>query len=718
MQVVKRDGSLQEFDNGKIVSALSKAFDACGYTISKDVCGGNIIDVSTLDEMASMVQRWDNITIEEIQDMVIETLEDYNYADVAKVYKAYKDKQSMLRYIESRLDYMNEYMSSGANAASSSETDANANVTVKNVANLEGETPKSLNRKIQRYRMKKQLKKQFPEVASQYEKDIEHHIIYVHDEASSPVVKNYCEAVTLYPIALEGTKGLDNLNVTPPQNLTSFCGQFINMVFLLSAQCKGAVGLAEFFNFFDYYCVKEWGPEYHLKEDVYVDSEHCLKRKTLGQQIEQHFQNVVYNLNQSAGNRGNQSPFTNFNYFDSNYWHALFDEFIFPDGSKPSWDRVNYLQKKFIRWFNNERLKTVLTFPVESMLLLTDGKDVIDKEYKEFTAEMYAEGHSFFTYLSSNPNAVASCCRLRNELADNTFMKTIGLAGVQTGSCNVITLNLNRIVQDWDRQHNNKSDIDSFKAYLKEILDRVYKYHIAFKTLLYEVEDLGMFTSSNAGFISMSKLFSTVSINGHNEMCEYLGYTVSNNEAYINFISDILSFIEAQNKLNSKPKFIMNLECAPAEGLGSKNYNWDKSENYWVPEDRVLYNSYFYNAHDPNTSILDKFVLHGGKIANSCSGGQAVHANLNEHLSKEQYLKLIDFAIEQDTSYFTFNIPNTECKDCGKIFKKNISECPSCNSSNLRYWTRVVGFLRPIDGFDKYRQIEASQRIYNKLENE
>lgn len=355
MQVLKRDGNLQDFDSNKIKQAIIKAFIATDIDNYEEV----------IDEMISDIVVWDGIEIEDIQDIVIETLQDYGYNDVATTYSSYRNKQSMLRYIESRINYMNEYMSSGNNAATSSETDSNANISIKTVVNLETETPKVLNREIQRYRMKRQLKKQFPEVASQYEKDIENHIIYVHDEASSPVVKNYCEAVTLYPLLLEGTKGLDNLNVAPPQNLTSFCGQFINMVFLLSAQCKGAVGLGEFFNFFDYFCVKEWGPNYHLMEDVLVDSEYCLKRKTLGEQIEQHFQNVVYNLNQSSSNRGNQSPFTNFNYFDKNYWHAVFDEFVFPDGSKPSWERVNYLQKKFMRWFNKERLKTVLTFPVK-----------------------------------------------------------------------------------------------------------------------------------------------------------------------------------------------------------------------------------------------------------------------------------------------------------------------------------------------------------------
>ena len=352
-----------------------------------------------------------------------------------------------------------------------------------------------------------------------------------------------------------------------------------------------------------------------------------------------------------------------------------------------------------------------------------ETKDIIDQDYKNFTAEMYAEGHSFFTYISDSADSLASCCRLKNELAENTFSPTSGLTGVMTGSCNVITLNLNRIVQDCDKSYGLKrnggwKENNSFlKKYLIDILERVYKYHIAYKTMLYEQEDKKMFAASNGGYIYISKLYSTIGINGLNEAARYLGLSVGNNKDYLAFLQLILGTIKEQNKLHSindkKRPFIFNSEAVPAEGLGGKNYNWDKSENYWVPEDENLYNSYFYNAHD-NTSVLDKFILHGRQTYQYTDGGSALHCNLQDHLSKEQYLKLIDFAIQEGTSYFTFNIPNSKCEDCGHIIKKPINVCPKCGSTNVTQYTRVIGYLRPIKAFGNDRQIEASKRVYSK----
>lgn len=391
-----------------------------------------------------------------------------------------------------------------------------------------------------------------------------------------------------------------------------------------------------------------------------------------------------------------------------------------------------------MEWFNNERLKTLLTFPVESMALLSDDKDIIDKDYKDFTAEMYHKGHSFFTYISNNPNALASCCRLRNEITDNTFSFTNGLTGVMTGSANVITLNLNRIVQDWYNKFDYSTIVDkttgiyckvkydpsidgikydSLKLYLNEILDRVYKYHIAYKTLLYEVEENGMLNASTAGYIYMNKLYSTIGINGINEAAEFLGLTCSYNDAYKEFCNFITSTISEQNKIRSTNSFRFNSEFVPAEGLSSKNYNWDKEDGYKVPSDRNLYNSYFYLAEDPNTSVLDKFRLHGREFTSNLDGGCGLHVNLEEHLSKDQYLKLIDFAVANGTSYFTFNIPNSKCEDCGYISKLPIKECPKCHSKNISLWTRVIGFLRPIKFFDKERYKEATRRFYAKKDS-
>lgn len=708
MTVIKRDGSKEDFNVEKIASAVNKAFKSVNQ----------ITPVAIHEAIVNLFKDRDIIGVEEIQDEIEKLLIQYNCASAVRAYILYREKHKEAREINDRLNYMEKYSKSNENAAASSETDANANVTMKNVVTLESEVPKVKNRVIQRMRMKNKLNILFPEVAKKYEEDINHHIIYIHDEASSAVPKNYCEAVSLYPLVANGIKDMDGVTPKTANHLSSFCGQFNNLVFLLSAQCKGAVAFGEFFNYFDYFCVKDYGPEYHLKEEVYADSEHVMDRKTIGQKIEAAFQTIVYYINQPAQNRGWQSPFTNVSYYDKYYWEALFKDFYFPDGTQPSWERVSYLQKKFMQWFNEERTKAMLTFPVETMALLTDKEgNYMDEEYKNFTAEMHSKGHSFFVYISDNPNGLASCCRLRNEIEENVFSFTNGLTGVKTGSCNVITLNISRIVQDFCRDHYNGPDrerwIREFKVYLTDILERVYKYHIAYKTILYEWEERGMFNASTAGYIGMRDLFCTIGINGINEAARFLGMKVSYNEDYKQFCRLITGTISEQNKLHNSKKFKFNTELVPAEGLSSKNYNWDKEDGYWVPNDTKIYNSYFYNAWDDNTSILDRFKLHGKEFTELLDGGVGLHCNLEEHLSKEQYLKLMDFAAEKGTSYFTYNIPNSECTNekCHYITKHAVEKCPKCGSP-MEIWTRVVGFLRPVSKYDEGRQWDATKRVY------
>ena len=725
MIVIKRDNTREEFNIDKVLKAVDSSFKAVNRELPIHL-------KVLLYEVFSNITG-DTIGVEEIQDSVENILMMEDQFEAAKAFILYREKHKEAREIRDRLDYMEKYSKSTENAAASSETDANANISMKNAVTLGSEVPKVKNRIIQRARMKDKLNELFPEVAKDYEKDLEHHIIYTHDESSSAVPKNYCEAVSLYPLITNGIKDMDGVTPKVANHLSSFCGQFNNLVFLLSAQCKGAVAFGEFFNYFDYFCVKDYGENYHEKEDLYADSEHVQDRKTIGQKIEAAFQTIVYYINQPAQNRGWQSPFTNISYYDKYYWEALFKDFYFPDGTQPSWERVSYLQKKFMKWFNEERTKAMLTFPVETMALLTDKDgNYIDEEYKDFTAEMHSEGHSFFVYISNNPNGLASCCRLRNEIEENVFSFTNGLTGVRTGSCNVITLNLNRIVQDAQKQwyedlNNNKiparqtfnNDENCYlKGYITSILERVYKYHIAYKTILYEWEDRGMFNASTAGYITMGDLFCTIGINGINEAARFLGMEVSYNKNYMEFCRMITGTIGEQNKLHYSKKFKFNTELVPAEGLSSKNYNWDKEDGYKVPEDTKIYNSYFYNAWNPNTSILERFKLHGREFTGLLDGGVGLHCNLEEHLSKEQYLKLMDYASKVGTSYFTYNVPNSECtnESCHFITKHPMNECPKCGSP-MRTWTRVVGFLRPIDGYDKGRYWDATQRVYSKGEN-
>ena len=700
MKVIKRNGEVQEFDFQKIKSAIEKAFIATGRPGVPSILFENLEHWFRL-----IADGCETTTVEKIQDIVEKHLMFEKYFDVAKAYILYRAEHGETRLLKERIDYMMEYINSGDNAATSSEEDSNSNVTVKNVANLNGEVYKNHNRRIQRMLMKNKLNELYPgeDLGDQYIRDLEHHIIYTHDESSFPIPTNYCEAVSLYPLVLDGTSTMDGLRTTPPKNLTSFCGQLVNLTFLLAAQCKGAVAFGEFFNFFDYFCAKDFGVEYH--------------KENYEKKIKQAFQNIVYSWNQPAGNRSYQSPFININYFDSNYWNSMFKDFYFPDGTQPKWERVDYLQKLFMKWFNAERKKTLLTFPVESMAMLTNGKDVIDQDYKNFTAEMWEEGHSFFVYLSDNADSLASCCRLRNEVTNNEFSFTNGLTGIKTGSVNVITLNINRIIQDSTVNRDSGVEFsDIFVHYLEQILERVYKYHIAYKTMVYELEKKGMLTASTAGYIDMQSLFSTIGLNGLNDAAEFLGIKCSNNEDYKKFVQLITGTISEQNKKHSTKEFKFNQEFVPAEQLSSRNYNWDKEDGYVVNPNRNLYNSYIYLADDPNTSILDRFVLHGRDYTGLMDGGVGLHCNLNEHLSKEQYLKLIDFAIANGTSYFTFNVPNSEC-ECGFITKVPVEKCPQCGSTKIRQWTRTIGYLRPVDCFDKYRKAEAKTRIYHGRSN-
>lgn len=718
MRVIKRNGTKEDFSADKIINAVSKAFKSVNLQMPE-----------YLNKMIPALFNTDIIGVEEIQDKVEQLLMNDKHFAAAKSYILYREKHKEARFIRDRIDYMNNYSKSIDNAASASETDANANVTMKNVANLEGEVFKVTNRVIQRQRMKDKLNEMYPEISKEYENDLENHIIYTHDEASTPVLKQYCMAVSLYPLMVDGVGNIDGVTPSAPNDIQSFSGQVTNLAFLLSSQCKGAVAFGEYFIALNYYVVKEFGLNWFEKLDNIISTEYCEKKYTIKDSIRKGMKQFIYGVNQPAGNRSYNSPFTNVSFYDNTYFNALFKDFYYPDGTQPEWEAIDMLQRIFMELHRELRLIKPLTFPVTTTAMVHDGTDVIDKEYKDLCAEEWSKGGSFFCYLSDNPSSLASCCRVLNEIQENTFSSINGLQGIMTGSCNVITLNLNRIIQDWVHtlpedcivnciMHEKNNKYPDLKKYLINILDRVYKYHIAYKTMLYDLEDKGMFAASNGGYIYIKKLYSTIGIIGYMEAAKFLGMEIGNNEDYTEFLQVILGTIKEQNKLHnikdSKRPFLFNSEAIPGENVAVKMYNWDKNSGYYVPEDQNLYSSYFFSQWDNNTTIFDKLDLHGSKTASYTDGGQACHVHLEEHLSKEQYSKIIDYAIKSGSNYFTFNIPMSECKDCGHIVNAPIKECPKCKSNNIDWWVRIIGYLRPISAFSKDRQIEANNRYYGK----
>ena len=712
MIVIKRDGTKEEFDIDKIQRAVYLAFKSVNKQMPYYLVG-------MIDSLFSQVDG-DTIGVEEIQDKVETILMNDRFFDVAKSYILYRDSHKQARFIKDRLDYMDEYSQSTENAATSSETDANANVTMKNVANLEGEVFKATNRIIQRQRMKSKLHELFPEVADKYEEDLNSHIIYAHDESQTPALKPYCMACTLYPLMINGTRDIDGVTPSAPNDIQSFSGQVTNLMFLLSSQVRGAVAMGDYIVALNYYVIKEFGSEWYSCLDYSATTPIFEKQRTVKDVIRKGMKQFIYGINQPAGNRSYNSPFSNLNFFDKYYYKALFEDFYYPDGTKPEWKAIDTLQRIFMELLRELRLIKPLTFPVTSVCMLHDGNDCLDKDCKDWVAEEWAKGSSFFLYLSNNPNSISSCCRVQNEITENTFNSTIGLTGIMTGSVNVITLNLNRIVQDCYKIHKVSRNYSELKSYLTDILERVYKYQIAYKTLIYDMESRGMYSSSNAGYIYMKKLYCTIGVIGYCEAAEFLGLEISNNEEYKRFLKEIFSTIQEQNKLHSindkERPFVFNLEAIPGENLAVKFYEWDKESGYKVPEDQNLYSSYFFKQWDDKISVLDKLKLHGKDISTYCGGGQASHIHLMEHLSKEQYSHLIDVAVKEGCNYFTFNIPMSECKSCGHTVNAPIKECPICHSKDIDWWVRIIGFLRPISSYSRARQIEVTKRIYSQYE--
>ena len=830
MKIVKRDGSIADFSVKKITTSIEKAFKSQNIDIS-------------LSEILCIIKdcRFEDVmTVEQIQNEVETALMKSGYYNVAKAFILYRHEHTATREVADQLKFLAGYCNA-KNAASGSKYDANANVEHKNIATLIGELPKKsfiqLNRKLLTDRIKALYGK---ELADEYIELLTKHFIYKNDETS---LANYCASITMYPWLLNGTTGIGG-NSSAPTNLKSFCGGFVNMVFIVSSMLSGACATPEFLMYMNYFIGKEYGKDYWKHSDRCADL--SKRHRSIEKVITDCFEQIVYSLNQPTGARNFQAVFWNISYYDRYYFDALFGEFRFPDGSKPDWDGLNWLQKKFMKWFNEERTKTVLTFPVETMALLTENNKPKDKEWGDFTAEMYSEGHSFFTYMSDNADSLSSCCfskdtrvmwrfcgnrninittfeevynlkdvdrvevplegdwvyakcvklparrmydvycngkkyvmtdnhisltsrgevktseliigdellhykngqevyypidkiylseyddyvycfecvddskpyfmlptglvthncRLRNEIQDNGFSYTLGAGGVSTGSKSVLTINLNRCIQYAMKKYFDYHD------FLNHVIDVCHKVQTAYNENLKELQEHGMLPLFDEGYINISRQYLTIGVNGLVEAAEYLGYKISDNPDYKAFVQDVLGMVETHNKKNYDKKrgLMFNCEMIPAENVGVKHAKWDKEDGYFVPRD--CYNSYFYVVEDPNTNIIEKFKLHGAPYIEHLTGGSALHMNLDEHLSKKQYAHLLEVAAKEGCNYFTFNIPNTVCNDCGHIDKHHLKKCPKCGSENVDYLTRIIGYLKRVSNFSTERQKEAQKRFY------
>ena len=739
-QIIKRNGLKENFDFEKIKIAVGKAIGSQDINewLSTD---GNYIGKVLLSDLKNAVNNLfedlkDNVTVEDIQDIVERIMMVNGCYDAAKRYILYREKHSEIRNEADRnIAFIDKYIKSDNTA--NATIDDNSNVSNHNIAVLNAEIHKENNQNTNYKLLENKIRELYPDFdPKQMIRDF-NSIMYLHD-SSSQIGMPYCVAITLYPFLNNGIKDLGGLSAKP-NSLKSFCGIFINMVFAIAAQYKGAVATPGFLLAMDWFCRKEWGEDYfknYLKQVTIGNNP-----KNIKQEIEQYFQQITYSINQPASARGGQSVFWNISIFDKEFFNTMYGEFYFPDNTKAKWESFNWLQKLYLHWLNQERLKCILTFPVVSVALIYKDGEFLDKDLFKYACQEYSEGNSFFTYINDSPESLSSCCRLSSKISKPQFNFTNGQVGEMTGSKNVITLNFNRIIQDWYNSIKINVSVEeksgkvspgfigsllrtdndfqeSLKVYLTEILERVYKYQTAYNSCLRRLLDAGLLTTYTAGFIDLKKQYLTIGINGLNQAAEFLGYQCNKNDPYKKFCNLIFSTIKEQNQLHKSKDLMFNTEFTPCESASIKLYNRDKKDGYWVPSDTNLYASYIFKPNDINISVLDKIYLHGRDFCgDNLDGGSAAHINLDSHLSEQQYEKLLTYAAEVGCKYLTFNVPNSECQDCGFITKTPISECPHCGSKNIDYYDRVIGYLTKIKNWSSGRQIEQKTRVYSSYKD-
>lgn len=787
MNVRKSDGSLEEYSKRKLNSIVKKVFKSAEIECNND-CVKEIVD---------SLYIYDGILCSSIRKQLEERFSERD-EKLLKAYRADKDKKVEIQHFtENKIKYINKYKK--ASNTANATIDDNSNVGNKNIGVLNAEIHKEENIQISRRMIMEKLKELYPGFnPKNYIKDLNHHIIYKHDESSfAGAIAPYCVSLTMYPFLTNGLKNIGGLSAEP-KNIDSYCGMYCNLIFAVSSQFAGAVATSEALLYFTYFCKKEWGEDFYkepesfykigprlrtllnkshywvnnakelaehdfgskelndLRDNIIKEScrpltdvelqdyyEHIKEdpsyvvklgdgTRTIRGQIHQYWQQIVYTLGQPASSRGFQSPFVNFSYFDKPFFEGMFGNFYFPDGTKPDWESLKWIEKEFMMWFNKERLRCLLTFPVESFTLLYKDGKFEDEEMYNFVCEEYARGHSLFTYISDSVDSLSSCCRLKNKLQTKEFNFTNGNIGVQTGSKSVITLNLSRIIQDWFNGQKDKNteykfsgtdtDYDNLNAYVNKILERVYKYHTAYDELLWDMYDSNLLSVYKAGFISLEKQYLTIGINGLNQAAEFLGIACRDNEQYSKFCQKIFGNIKEQNQLHKvtegRHKKTFNTEQVPAESLAVKNYNWDKEDGYWVPTDTNLYASYVFKPNE-NISMLEKIRLMGKNfLGEFMDGGAAAHLNCDSHLSAVQYGHLLKYAAENGCNYITWNVPNCQCEDCGFIAKQPFEKCPHCGSTNVSLWDRIIGYLTKIKNWSDGRQIEQKTRIYEHINQE
>ena len=683
-KVQKRNGEIVDFDGGKIKSAI--------FAAAKSVGGKDEMVAQRLTKM--VVEIIDETygasipMVEDIQDVVEKVLIEEGHAKTAKAFILYRKKHEEIREVKNLFMDAERMVEEYVNLEDW-RVNENANMGF-SLQGLNNHIVESITKK---YWLNKIYRKELRDVHIKGD-------LHIHDLG---LLAPYCCGWDLEAFLRKGFKGAKGkIESKPPKHFESALGQLVNLLYTLQGESAGAQAVSSI--------------DTYLAPFIYYDGLNYT-------QVKKAVQRFVFNLNVPT-RVGFQTPFTNITLDITP--HPLLKNMPAIIGGQSMEKTYGAFQKE-MDMFNKAYCEVMMegdgagrafSFPIPTINITHDfpwNSEVVDA-VMEMTRKFGTPYFANFLNADLSPEDIRSmCCRLR---LDNRELRKRGggLFGANplTGSINVVTLNMARIGYV-------SSTPEEFKRRVRELMEHAKEICESKRDVLEKYMDAGLYPYSRFYLQGVKdgmgqyfkNHFSTIGLNGMNEACiNLLGVDIATEEGN-EFAVEVMEFMNRVIQIfQEETGSLWNLEAAPAEGAAYRFARLDKKmypNIFTQGKDEPYYTNSTQLPVNYTKDIFEAVELQE-KLQTLYTGGTVLHGFIGEEVESIESCKLLIKRLMENSSipYITITPTFSICDEHGYLSGEHF-ECPHCGRE-AEVWSRVVGFHRPVQSWNKGKQEEFKDR--------
>lgn len=683
-KVQKRNGEIVDFNGGKIKDAI--------FAAAKSVGGSNEVQATKLSKISIEILNETYGTgvpsVEDIQDIVEKVLIEEGHAKTAKAYILYRKKHEEIREIKNLFMDAEKMIEEYVNLEDW-RVNENSNMGF-SLQGLNNHIVESISKK---YWLNKIYRKELRDAHIKGD-------LHIHDLG---LLAPYCCGWDLEDFLRRGFKGAKGkVESKPPKHFESALGQLVNLLYTLQGEAAGAQAVSSI--------------DTYLAPFIYYDN-------LTYEQVKKAMQRFVFNLNVPT-RVGFQTPFTNITLDITP--HELLKKQPVLIGGKLMDKTYGEFQKE-MDLFNAAFCEVMVegdgagrafSFPIPTVNITKDfpwNSEVVNS-LMDMTRKFGTPYFANFVNSDLSPEDIRSmCCRLR---LDNRELRKRGggLFGANplTGSINVVTLNMARIGYTSTSMEEFKKKVRSLMEIAKEICETK-------RDVLEKYMDAGLYPYSRYYLDGVKggtgeyfkNHFSTIGLNGMNEACvNLLGVDITTEEGN-EFAVEIMEFMNRVIQIfQEETGSLWNLEASPAEGAAYRFARMDKKiypRIFTQGENEPYYTNSTQLPVNYTKDVFEAIELQE-KLQSLYTGGTVLHGFIGEEIKDIETCKMLIKKVMERSSipYFTVSPTFSVCSDHGYLSGEHF-ECPQCGRE-AEVWTRVVGFHRPVQSWNKGKQEEYKDR--------